>query len=323
MSMQTKRVVFFGECMVEHRADGEMFFGGDTFNTAWYCQHLCAQLTKPPMAVYYASAIGTAAQDDAFAKLMTENDIHDEFLLRHPQRKMGRYWVSHSQYGERVFRFDRANSAARAYFELGDTLSDALTHGLIDAIYLSGISLAILPATDRSYFIDKLRDFKRQGGIILFDNNYRPSLWQGINPQPDYRALMAIADIAFLTNDDEYVLYGTHNPREIIEFHSTGSRNRQLLVIRQGAASCVLYCNESKTRIEVPACQVESFAVVDTCAAGDAFSAGFLVNFLLEEDTVASATVAHRLAAVVIQHQGALISPTLIPNLLNQELLVE
>ncbi|CAM3947547.1 PfkB family carbohydrate kinase [Pseudoalteromonas byunsanensis] len=324
MSIETKKLVFFGECMVEHRADGSSFFGGDTFNTAWYCKHLCAQLPQAPFAVYYASAIGATTQEECgFRQLLTQNVIDDEFLLVHPQRKMGSYWVSHDQYGNRTFRFDRANSAARVYFELDETLSYALSHGAIDAIYLSGISLAILSVSDRSYLIDKLREFKHRGGIIIFDNNYRACLWEDISPQQDYRALMAIADIAFLTDEDEYALYGINNTKEIIELHSSLSRQRQLLVIRQGAAPCVLYCSETKTCIEVPACPLEPQAVLDTCAAGDAFAAGFVINFLLGNDIVASATFAHQLAAVVIQYHGALISPLLLPKLLNQEYFVE
>ncbi|WP_105168695.1 sugar kinase [Pseudoalteromonas sp. T1lg23B] len=324
MNVQIKKVVFFGECMIEHRADGNVFFGGDTFNTAWYCQHLCAQLAHAPVAIYYASAIGATSQEEsAFRQLLVQNAINDDFLLIHPHRNMARYWVSHDQFGERRFRFDRANSAARDYFELDETLSEALTHGSIDAVYLSGVSLAILPASHRSYLIDKLRKFKRHGGTVIFDNNYRPSLWECVDPQRDYLALMAMADIAFLTDDDEYALYGTSNTKEIIELHARQQSDRQLLVVRQGAAPCVLYCSETKTCIEVPAYPLEPKVVVDTCAAGDAFSAGFLIYFLLENDLVASATFAHHLAGVVIQHQGALISPTLLPNLLEQEHCVE
>ncbi len=33
-------IVFLGECMIEHRADGDVFFGGDSFNTAYYLSQL-------------------------------------------------------------------------------------------------------------------------------------------------------------------------------------------------------------------------------------------------------------------------------------------
>lgn len=47
--------------------------------------------------------------------------------------------------------------------------------------------------------------------------------------------------------------------------------------------------------------------VVDTCAAGDAFAARYLVGRFTRSGPQASAELAHRLAALVIQYSGAII----------------
>lgn len=45
-------------------------------------------------------------------------------------------------------------------------------------IYLSGISLAILPDNDRISLLAELTVLAKQGVKIAFDSNYRPALWE-------------------------------------------------------------------------------------------------------------------------------------------------
>jgi 2-dehydro-3-deoxygluconokinase len=61
----------------------------------------------------------------------------------------------------------------------------------------------------------------------------------------------------------------------------------------------------SQDDIEVPSEHVAK--VLDTTAAGDSFSAGYLAARLTGFHPVDAARAAHRLAAIVIQHPGAII----------------
>ena len=312
-------IVFLGECMVEHRADGDVFFGGDTFNTAYYSQHLLAQNCDLNPSIYYATAIGKDPQSEQFKALMAQSQIVSDFCIIHDTKTLGQYWVNLDEKGERTFRFDRSNSAAKDYFSLSHKLIDVLNTCAIDAIYLSGISLAILSSADRKLLISALEQFKMQGGFIYFDNNYRPTLWQQSSPIHDYFALMVLANVAFLTDEDEYAVYGTQSVSDIIDLHYKGAGFNQTLVIRQGAAPCVIKAPDQGSLFCVSALQLAPEEIIDTCAAGDAFAAGFLVANLAGYDFHAATAYAHKVAAAVIKQHGALISSHFLPKLSNQE----
>lgn len=313
MNQNLKSIVFFGECMIEHRQQGS-HFGGDTFNTAWYLKHLLQQDADNPYTIYYATATGDSEACLGFTKLMQRANIKQTFVVKHPSKVLGQYWVENNDSGERTFRFDRNNSAVRDYFALTDTLISVLLNKTIDAIYLSGISLAILSTEHRTLLINALHRFKSLGGIIWFDNNYRPVLWQQTCPKQWYLAMMSLCDIAFLTDEDEYAVFGTQQATDILTFHRQKQSHRQILVIRQGSSPCVI--SESQQQVEyVAAANVATNKIVDTCAAGDAFSAGFLAQYLHGASVTQAANFAHALASVVICHHGALIAPDLLPSL--------
>ncbi|WP_440053141.1 sugar kinase [Pseudoalteromonas sp. T1lg65] len=320
-----KRIVFFGECMVEHRANDTKSFGGDTLNTAWYLRQLIRRQTQQNMDIYYATAIGKEHASLQLLAMLANSGINSEFVQIHPSKQLGEYWVSLDEEGERHFRFNRQDSAARRYFALAQTLTEALIAGSIDAIYLSGISLAILSPVHRNDFIEALHKFKRHGGIIIFDNNYRAVLWQDTSPVPWYLALMALADVAFLTDEDEYAVFGTQSVDRIIALHSDNHdyKTPQLLVIRQGAKPCIVFNNQGKQQLSVASLKLEESQIIDTCAAGDAFAAGFLLGLFNHQSLRSCALFAHQIAATVISQHGALIDESLLPKALFQELWCE
>ncbi|BBN81194.1 2-dehydro-3-deoxygluconokinase [Pseudoalteromonas sp. A25] len=322
MTTSIHSMVFFGECMVEHRADGTSYFGGDTFNTAWYLVSLlnAVGLSKPK--IKYATAIGQDAQSQQFQTLLAHMGIGCDLVVTHQYKTMGKYWIKLTQNGERSFEFEREQSAARAYFKSHEPLSEALNAKSIDAIYLSGISLAILCSEQLTYLLELLKRFKAQGGIVIFDNNYRASLWHGRKPQSAYLALMALANIAFLTLEDELAIYAKHTLDEVLTVYQ--NTNEQLVIIRRGPLPCVIKPSNSHELLYVAPEQLHAQSIVDTCAAGDAFAAGFLAQWLVRDllahDAIErAAQFAHKVAAEVIQHHGALITPHLLPSLLGEE----
>jgi 2-dehydro-3-deoxygluconokinase len=66
-----------------------------------------------------------------------------------------------------------------------------------------------------------------------------------------------------------------------------------------------------ETRISVAATKVDK--VVDTTAAGDSFSAGYLAKRLTGGNTEEAAIAGHKLAGTVIQHAGAIIAKQAMP----------
>ncbi len=71
--------------------------------------------------------------------------------------------------------------------------------------------------------------------------------------------------------------------------------------------------NVEGERLEVPAIALPPERVVDTTAAGDSFSAGYLAVRLNGGGAQQAAQRGHQLAATVIQHRGAIIPAAMMP----------
>ena len=158
-----------------------------------------------------------------------------------------------------------------------------------------------MPTAQRTRLIKVLTKFKNQGGKLLFDNNYRPSLWTDQQARVSYQAITRISDIALLTDDDEYALFGESQPDQIIARHRANGLIE--MVIKRGAQPCMLVTQTTVTEVAV----IPVSTIIDTTAAGDSFAAGYLYRRLLGSHMTTAAEYAHRLAGIVIAHQGAII----------------
>jgi 2-dehydro-3-deoxygluconokinase len=305
-----QRVVLFGECMLE--LQGEAFgnlrqtFGGDTLNTAVYLSRLAGRqgIAGPGLAVQYAMGLGDDSLSDGLLARWQAEGLGTDFVRSIPGRVPGMYMIEVDPRGERRFSYWRDSSAAKAYFDgvaPGETPLEAGA-GSIDVLYLSGISLAILPPDGRERLFALMTALRARGATVAFDNNYRPRLWPGASvAQEAFARAFALASIAFVTADDHQALLGLPSLDEAID------RARELpapeLVLKRGAAPTLV--RSEGTWHEAPTEPVPQ--VVDTTAAGDSFAAGYLARRLLGASAEQAARFGNRLAARVIQHPGALI----------------
>lgn len=308
--MNINRVAIIGECMVELRktAQGlEQGFGGDTLNTAVYL----SRLTYPSnITTSYVTGLGSDPfSSDMLAQWRDEN-LDTQLVHQVENRVPGIYAIETAPDGERNFYYWRNESAAK--FWLRDQSIDELVENLSShqLIYLSGISLAILPDDCRQTLIKTLKLCKAQGTTIAFDNNYRPALWSSIKEaQCWYSEILALTDIAFLTYDDEVMLWNDKSEQDSIS--RTQSFGVEEIVIKRGAEACFVISDNQLT--EVPASQITN--VIDTTAAGDSFSAGYLAKRILGGSKEESAFSGHKVAGTVIQHRGAVIPKNITPTL--------
>ncbi|MCL1067420.1 sugar kinase [Shewanella olleyana] len=308
--MKNQKIAIIGECMVELRPSGEMLaqnFGGDTLNTALYL----ARLTQDAnLATYYVTALGHDPFSTAMKSTWQAEGINTDHVLHVEGKQPGLYYIETDDSGERSFFYWRNDAAAKYLFEQAG--SHQLAESLLefDAIYLSGISLAILTAESRGVLFNVLKQFKQKGGQVIFDNNYRPQLWQDNSEAiASYKTMLALTDIACLTFEDEQALYGDTDVEQCI------SRTLELgvseIVVKLGSEPCLVITPDDRT--SVAATLVDK--VVDTTAAGDSFSAGYLATRLTGGTTEDAAKAGHKLAGTVIQYAGAIISPQVMPNL--------
>lgn len=310
--METLNIAVIGECMVElQRQDHDIRqgFGGDTLNTAVY---LARQLPRTQGKVHYVSALGT----DNFSQAMIDNwqqEGIDTTLVQRLDHKMpGLYFIDTDRHGERSFSYWRSDAAAKYWLETAQTETVLAQLAQMDVIYLSGISLAILSPASRTRLFTFLAEFRTQGGRVVFDNNYRPRLWQNSEEtQRCYQHMLALTDIAFLTLDDEEALWGQQSLDDVID--RTFTLGVDEIVIKRGSRPCLIV-SKSGMQDEVPAQKIAASDVIDTTAAGDSFSAGYLARRLQHGSVTESAQQGHRLAGTVIQHRGAIIPLDAMPS---------
>ncbi|HEF8771282.1 sugar kinase [Providencia manganoxydans] len=311
---KTLQVAIIGECMVELQKSGELFkqtFGGDTLNTALYLARLTASFG---VMTRYLTGLG---QDPFSQQMLTswqKEGINTDHVVISDRHLPGMYLIETSADGERRFFYWRDNSAAK-YWLNEQTASD--TQQLLNQqqfIYLSGVSLAILPEPTRNLLFTLLETARQSGAEIIFDNNYRPALWPSIEAaQAAYQHMLALTDMAFLTFDDEQLLYGDQHENQSIARAQQYGVNE--IIIKRGEKPCYIVIDNQQQ--EIPADQVSN--VVDTTAAGDSFSAGYLACRILGGTPAEAASTGHLLAGTVIQHRGAIIPNDAMPQMtLNQ-----
>ncbi|WP_284615429.1 sugar kinase [Aquabacterium humicola] len=302
---RSQRVVLFGECMLE--LQGEAFgtlrqtFGGDTLNTAVYLSRLAG---PRGLDVQYATGLGEDCLSDGLLSRWHAEGVGTELVRRIPSRVPGMYMIEVDAHGERRFAYWRDTSAAKAYFDgvaPGATPLEAAVD-TIAVLYVSGISLAILPAAGRERLFALMAALRARGAVVAFDNNYRPRLWPVVAAARDaFAQAFGLATIAFVTADDHQALLGLHSLDEGVE--AARALPTPELVIKRGSAP-TLVRNDGRWH---DAATVPVARVVDTTAAGDSFAAGYLSRRLLGASAVDAARFGNRVAARVIQHPGALI----------------
>jgi 2-dehydro-3-deoxygluconokinase len=302
------RVALLGECMVElqPRPGGALVqaFGGDTLNVAVYLSRLLGDRA----VIDYVTALGDDDLSQAMRARWREEGVSDAHARTLPGRLPGLYMIQTDDTGERRFLYWRGESAARQCFDGAE--AEALLEHLAryDVIYLSGISLAILTEEGRARLLAGLKRCREQGVRIVFDNNYRPRLWRSVDEaRLQHRAVLALTDVALITWEDDAQLFGVPSPDALFEMYAHLGVGE--VALKRGSQPCLL---SSSTGVEeVPAERVDT--VVDTTAAGDAFSAAYLACRLIGGPAALAARWGHRLAGTVIGHPGALVPRDAMP----------
>jgi 2-dehydro-3-deoxygluconokinase len=312
--MTSKNIAVIGECMIELSQKGtdlSRSFGGDTLNTAVY---VARQVSKQALNVHYVTALGTDNFSEEMLAAWQQEQIHTDLIQRMDNKLPGLYFIETDNTGERTFYYWRNDAAAR--FWLTSPAADEICQRLekFDYLYLSGISLAILDSASRQRLLQLLRACRANGGKVIFDNNYRPRLWQSKQEtQEAYRAMLACTDIAFLTLDDEDMLWGEKPLEQVID--RTQALGVSEIIIKRGADSCIVWEKDGfeAHQYDVPAVKLQKDKVVETTAAGDSFSAGYLAVRLTGGSAHDASVRGHLTASTVIQYRGAIIPLAAMP----------
>lgn len=305
------KIAIIGECMLElsrrPAADSDqnlnmaLSYGGDTLNTAVY-------LSRLGITADYITALG----DDNMSSWMIDQWLKEGvgcgLVERYENSSPGLYMIELDEHGERSFLYWRDQAPVRRLFD-----SDAKTEKLYASIsgyewlYFSGITLALYDDESRQRMLSLIKRYRENGGKVIFDGNYRPRLWRSVEQSKQaYQAVYELTDIALPTIDDEQLMFGESDEKGVIgRLQGWGVGE---IVLKMGEKGCLVATASGSELVESRRVQV-----VDTTSAGDSFNAGYLSVKIKGGSPKEAASAGHKLASVVIQHQGAIIPLELMP----------
>jgi len=291
------RILALGEVMIELSAAGadagpglwRQGLAGDTFNTAYYLAAL-----RPDWQVGYATRLGADAISDAALATIAAAGIRTDRITRDPDRSIGLYMISVTN-GERSFSYWRGQSAARMMAEDAGWLAESFDGA--DVIYLSGVTLAILSPAARERLFAAL-----QGRDVVFDPNIRPRLWE--TPEVLRATITRAASLSRIvlpSFDDEAAAFGDADPAATARRYAAAGA--QEVVVKNGNAELAILSAGRMVAAPAP----RAVRPTDTTGAGDSFNAGYLVARLNGADPASAVAAGQALAALVVQHPGALL----------------
>ncbi len=305
-----KHIAVIGEAMLElsHQNASllSLAFAGDTLNFAIYLRRL---LPEQALELHYVTALGQDIYSDNMLENWQKEGLNTDLIRRIENKLPGLYLIRTDAKGERTFYFYRSASAARELFK-GDIVNLSQNLLAMDYLYLSGITLAILDEASRECLWNILKAAKKGGTQIIFDSNYRASLWSSAQSAREaIQQILQFVDIALPTFIDDQLVFGDPTPEVCVQ-----------RLLKSGVTEVVVKCGAEPALVaninqqqKVPACVTDR--VIDTTGAGDSFNGAYLAARLLGIEPIKAALWGHILAAKVITQPGAIIPLTTMPHL--------
>ncbi|QHT59502.1 sugar kinase [Paenibacillus lycopersici] len=308
------RIAAFGEVMMRLETPGfstlsqsnrlEYSFSGSGVN-------VLSALSRFGHETYLASTLPDNPLGDAALANLRKLGIQTGFVNR-GGRYIGMYFLEHGfglrpskvTYSDRLgSSFNTVPHAAGDWERIADS---------VDAVHFCGITLAMNELA-RTQIKQLARAVKSRGGKVIFDCNYRPSLWGADGyalAKPHYREMLELADIAFMNEKDALLTLGMAS--------SAADPHSQLLeLIPQVAkeygigtiAGTHRHVNGDNTHTLSGYLHAEegfwfsrpsTFSVYDRVGAGDAYASGIIHACLRGDD--AQYAVDYATAAAVLAH---------------------
>ncbi len=289
------KIAAIGEAMIELSMAGDsaaVGVAGDTLNTAIYLKR-----SAPTLEVDYITRVGTDPFSDRIVDSIASEGIGTGHIHRDPDGTPGLYAITTDEAGERSFTYWRDSAAARLTF-VTDKGPDFVALAQYDVIYLSGITMAVLQPSTRTALMRFLQAFRKSGGRVCYDSNYRPRLWLDLETaRMANDAMWTLTDIALPSIDDERMISGENDKtiaQRFLGMDRTGA-------LKRGALGPM--CLKTGATYDFPRAE----KVVDTTAAGDSFNGGYLAAALMGASQANALRAGHDLAMRVVGHKGAIL----------------
>lgn len=295
----SQTILGIGEAMVEMspQTDGSYRrgFAGDVLNALWYAR----KALDDDWTVSFCSAVGQDPLSDDMLAFIGGAGIDCSAVRRIAGRTPGLYLITLDG-AERSFTYWRSQSAARSLAADGDWLGAQMDAARL--IYVSGITLAILPEDDRARLLAGLAARRAAGATVALDPNIRPALWSDMDTARDVlTSTAAVSSIVLPSFDDEAACFGDATP-DATRARYAGA-GAETVIVKNGP-NAVLYLQDGQSG---EAASPPVARPVDTTGAGDSFNGACLAALISGEPIGRAIAAGQACAGRVIQTRGALI----------------
>lgn len=320
-----KRIAAFGEVMMRLQVPGyETLSQANTLQYSFSGTgvNVVSALSRYGHTGYLVTRLPLGPLGDAAAAHLRKLGIANDFV-QYGGSYLGMYFLENG-FGVRPSRVSYTNRLESSFNTAPDgTFDPDVIANAVDAIHFCGIALAMSDSV-RGHMITLAQAVKARGGRVIFDCNYRPSLWGEAGhaaAKPHYEAMLELADLVLMNEKDAMltlgmntvagqsreeqlaelipavadkygipVIAGTHR-----DIHGNGQNTHSLrgFLFKDGGFAF----SERLT-----------FSVYDRIGAGDAFASGIIHGEL--EGFAPETTVNFAAAAAMLAHTVAGDTPT-------------
>ena len=239
--------------------------GALTLGTAGAEANVARTVARLGARVAWVGALGSDPLGDRIVADLRASGVDVSYVVRDDSAPTGLYLKDTDHNRATSMYYYRRNSAA-------SKMDAALLRGLPRrrVLHLTGVTAAI---SDAGLQLTRAALLGQHEGLVSFDVNHRPALWQGRDAAPVLAELANAADLVFVGLDEARSLWGTDTLESI----------RQLLprpetvVVKDGEIGATAHLTGRGAQFE-PAPPVD---VLEPVGAGDAFAAGYLHALIL------------------------------------------
>lgn len=275
--------------------------------------NVASAMTKLGYNGYLVTKLPDNPIGDAAISFLQRLGIARDFISK-GGKYVGMYFLENG-FGQRASRVTYTNRLESSFNTavISDFDMDLIAENA-DIIHFCGITLAMTEQV-RENMKMLAKKVKEKGGLICFDCNYRPSLWDGgyTKARPHYEDMLQLADIVLMNEKDAIYILGMETkatskedqlkeliPRVAKKFNiqTIAGTHRAINSDNTHSLKGYMYKNDAFVFSKNI-----SFSVYDRIGAGDAYTSGILHGELSgfpAEKTVQFAAAAGMLACTIV-----------------------
>ncbi|MGP4040852.1 sugar kinase [Gracilibacillus sp. D59] len=284
------QIAAFGEIMMRLQVPGyELLSQASSFNYSFSGTgvNVAAALSHLGHDTYLVSTIPDNPVGDAATSSLHKLGITSTWINRYGAY-IGMYFLENG-FGARASRVTYSNRLESSFNKAPTDLYDFnRISKAVDVIHFCGITLAMNDSI-RSQMKNFAKTAKENGCLVVFDCNYRPSLWgeSGYEAaRAHYKEMLHLADIVFMNEKDALLTLGMETEeidreKQLTDLLPTIASHFQIAIIagthrtihtdQTHSLRGYLYKNNSFTFSKE-----RSFSVLDRIGSGDAYSSGII-----------------------------------------------